>query len=590
MKKIFMCVLIVVCGLFVFSVAASAETTVDGLLTYTVSNGEATITGITDRAYEGALTLPDELGGCPVTSVSYSFFEGLRGYVTTLTLPSTLRQLDNLSQTCIVERFSISPENPYFTTDETGVLFDKDKTVLYRFPMMNPCTEYAVPDTVTEIKSVGFCNMNYLEYVKIPSGVETIPYMCFTFSHSLRTVELSEGVKYIGGNGIAECYGLEKLILPSTLERIDGTGISGCHSLKELVLPAGLKTLLGTYSIGDNQGLEKVVFLGAPQNVSVEAMKGNTALREVRFAGTEAEWNENAALSAMNLYGATLRCGYVHAENAETEFEGGVLAVGGAEALPAVTEGGFADWTDYAPECEALRLGESVRNVGSGAFAGFSELSEVVIDADGVAVAAGAFTGCEKLGTVVAFDDITFEDGALPEGAVVYAPAGAEIVYRGTAVRFSLADGVLTLEGEINADAYTFLDLVAVLCDRLGTVNKLAVSSLHLDGVEFYYKDENGRKRRVEDDTLVNGTVTAGVTAADGEDRELTFNELCAGVADGTLTGFYFSTATEEHGENIDTPVEISLAERIREGIQRVLKAIVTLLNRLFRFLKNLGK
>ena len=591
MKKTLMILSVCFACILLFSVAAHAETSEDGLLTYAVANGEATITEITDRTYEGALTLPDELGGCPVTAITYDFFDGLRGYVTTLTLPSTLRDLAYLSQTCFIERFAIAPENPYFTADEVGALFNKNMTVLYRFPMVNPCTEYSVPETVTELKPFAFCNSNYLEYVKIPSGVETIPQMCFTFSHSLKTVELSEGVKKIGNNAIAECYGMERVILPSTLEMIDGCGISGCHQMKELIIPAAVKEIIGTWAIGDNSALEKVVFLGAPERISKDALKGNSSLQEVWFVGSAQEWNEVDFRAELNLYGAAMRCAYAYAENAEVAFDAGVLTVDGAEALPEVPAGGFADWTEYAAECRALRLGDGVKNVGGGAFAGFSELSEVVIDGDGVTVAKNAFAGSEKLDTVIAFGDITFEEGSLPEGVAVYAPAGAQTAgAQDGLVRFSLADSALTLDGEIDTDAYQFLDLIAVLCDALGEIRTVNGSSLRLENIRFYYTDENGRRRELEDDTLENGTITARAAGTESEDRALTFNELCAGIADGTITAFYFATETQEHGENVDTPVEISFADRIREGVQRVLKAIVTLLNRLFRFLKNLGK
>ncbi|MCR5689262.1 MAG: leucine-rich repeat domain-containing protein [Clostridiales bacterium] len=573
----------------VFAAGADDAPLPEGFLTYTVADGKATVTGVTDRYYEGAITLPDYIEGCPVTNVTSGFFSGLRGYVTTLTLPSTLELIGggNCGQTSIVERYAISSGNPYFSVDEAGALFDKAKTVLYRFPMVSPVTEYEIPDSVTVLQTYAFANMNVLEYVKVPSGVEAIPDMCFTFSHSLKTIELSEGVKTIGNNSISECRNLERVSLPSTLESIRATGISGCPKLRELVIPAAVREIVGVWAIGDNSGLERVVFLGEPEIIYSAALRGDTSLKEVRFTGSESAWNGNSYLAALDLQGAELRCGYVHLPDAETFFKDGFLSVDGAEEIPAVPDGGFADWTDYAADCEALRIGESVVSVGANAFADFGELTEVVTEGGAVAVASGAFAGCGKLDTVIALGDITPEKDALPDGASVYVPEGSG-VNGDNVIKYNCKDGVLSFEGAIDTDAYRFLDTVAVLCGKVGTVSEIRVTSLRLSNVALTYIDKNGDRRYIEDNTLTDGAITAGATGGDGKEVALTFNDLCAGIADGTITSFYLSTSMEQDDEQIDSQVDFNIVEQIVIVFRKILKTIVTLLNRLFKLIKGL--
>ena len=55
----------------VFNVTATALT--EDNYTYSVSNGEATITDF-PTSYKGALTIPSTLGGYPVTSIGKSAF------------------------------------------------------------------------------------------------------------------------------------------------------------------------------------------------------------------------------------------------------------------------------------------------------------------------------------------------------------------------------------------------------------------------------------------------------------------------------------------------------------------------------------
>ncbi|MBQ9879832.1 MAG: leucine-rich repeat domain-containing protein, partial [Clostridia bacterium] len=575
----------------VFAAGADDAPLPEGFLTYTITDGKATVTGVTDSYYEGAITLPDYIEGCPVTTVNSGFFENLDGYVTTLTLPSTMETIGGgwCGQTCIVERIVISEDNEYFCTDDAGALFDKDKTILYKFPLVGPCTEYEIPDTVTVLANSAFQCMNVLEYVKVPGSIETIPNMCFTFSHSLKTIELCEGVKSIGNNAIAECHNMEHVILPSTLEAIDSCGISGCNKMKELVIPASLKTLSGTMAIGDNDELEKIVFLGELESVYLynSTLKNNKALKEVWFAGSEESWNANAANSAINLYGATLRCGYSYLPGVEVEYENDILSIDGVESIPGASDGVFYDWTDYSADCEALRIGESVRSVGANAFAGCPELTEVVICGDGVTVAADAFADCDMLETVIALGDIAPEKGALPDGASVYVPEGSG-VNGDNVIKYNCKDGVLSFDGAIDTDAYRFLDTVAVLCGKVGTVSEIRVTSLRLSNVALTYIDKNGDRRYIEDNTLTDGAITAGATGGDGKEVALTFNELCAGIADGTITSFYLSTSMEQDDEQIDSQVDFNIVEQIVIVLRKILKTIVTLLNRLFLLLKSL--
>ena len=61
-----MIMVLVIVATMIPAVAVSAET--DGGYTYTVKNGEATITDFND-SYEGDLVIPDTLGGYPVVAL-----------------------------------------------------------------------------------------------------------------------------------------------------------------------------------------------------------------------------------------------------------------------------------------------------------------------------------------------------------------------------------------------------------------------------------------------------------------------------------------------------------------------------------------
>ena len=85
MKTIHLLVLPVALSVLATTIYADTEI-VDGITwTYTLSNGEASIGGGSSSSTavptetRGAVTIPSTLGGCPVTSIGNSAFEGCSG-------------------------------------------------------------------------------------------------------------------------------------------------------------------------------------------------------------------------------------------------------------------------------------------------------------------------------------------------------------------------------------------------------------------------------------------------------------------------------------------------------------------------------
>ena len=72
-KKLLLTLMVIMLSLITFgTISASAET--EGIYTYTVSNGEVTITDC-DESASGEIVIPDMLGGCSITRIgNYAFF------------------------------------------------------------------------------------------------------------------------------------------------------------------------------------------------------------------------------------------------------------------------------------------------------------------------------------------------------------------------------------------------------------------------------------------------------------------------------------------------------------------------------------
>lgn len=68
---------------------------------------------------------------------------------------------------------SVGDGNPYFSS-ENGVLFNKDKTQLVRYPAGKKDTLYIIPDSVTEILDFAFSGCSNLTGIVIPQSVTSI--------------------------------------------------------------------------------------------------------------------------------------------------------------------------------------------------------------------------------------------------------------------------------------------------------------------------------------------------------------------------------------------------------------------------------
>lgn len=88
-----------------------------------------------------------------------------------INLPKNLKTIETMAF-LNVKKITISDENKYFSTDEYGVIFNKDKTVLEYYPD-NDINSYVIPDSVTHIKTYAF-DLYKPKNLTIPKSVTRI--------------------------------------------------------------------------------------------------------------------------------------------------------------------------------------------------------------------------------------------------------------------------------------------------------------------------------------------------------------------------------------------------------------------------------
>lgn len=155
-------------------------------------------------------------------------------------ISSGVREIaDDAFTDSFIEKFTVDSSNPYFSSDDDGVLYNKDKSVLILYPAGNKNTEYIMPASVSKV------------------GVQA-----FLYCHFIEKIVFSDNVKEITG-AILYCFGLTDLVLPEACSHLGEYAIAGNPSLKtltiksmntqfdELSVCASNMTLKDSYSLDD---------------------------------------------------------------------------------------------------------------------------------------------------------------------------------------------------------------------------------------------------------------------------------------------------------------------------------------------------
>jgi hypothetical protein len=130
--------------------------------------------------------------------------------------------------------------NSYAQRD--GVLFNKDFTVLVKYPEGNETTEYSIPKGVTVIGSTAFAYSG-LKFVTIPPGVINISERAFYECDNLISVSIPDGVTNIGASSFAFCRSLKSITMTSSVISIGNDAFYNCNDLTSITIPGGIASI-----------------------------------------------------------------------------------------------------------------------------------------------------------------------------------------------------------------------------------------------------------------------------------------------------------------------------------------------------------
>jgi hypothetical protein len=174
-----------------------------------------------------------------VTSIENAAFSGCDN-LTDIAIPSSVTFIgDNVFSYCYsLTNIAVDAANSVYT-NENGVLFNKGKTILIRYPVGRQGTSYIIPGSVTSIQKDAFRGCDSLTGVTIPASVTSIEAGAF-----------------------AACTGLIEMTIPGNVVSIGENAFWACNNLTDITIPASI-TSIGEGAFGACSGLTRVTFEGS---------------------------------------------------------------------------------------------------------------------------------------------------------------------------------------------------------------------------------------------------------------------------------------------------------------------------------------
>ncbi|MDD7292972.1 MAG: leucine-rich repeat domain-containing protein [Clostridiaceae bacterium] len=210
----------VLCCLPIAGVTFSASAENSGYYTYTVENGEATITEC-DTSISGDVVIPDTLGGYPVTRIGSDAFNGCTG-LTSVIIPDSVTNIGN-----------------------------------YAFYRCTGLTSITIPDSVTSIGKDAFLGCTGLTSVTIGNSVTSIGDYAFSYCEKLRSITIPNSVTSIGYEAFYNCTGLTSITIPDSVTYIGYGAFRGCTGVTSITIPANVTDIgnnaFGYYYYGDKK-------------------------------------------------------------------------------------------------------------------------------------------------------------------------------------------------------------------------------------------------------------------------------------------------------------------------------------------------
>lgn len=526
----------------------------------------ATITKYTGPA-ASEVEIPAKLGDYTVTGIKTPGYAGLFGStaVKSVFIPEGITSVNDLAfyNCTALERIRVDENNPNYTDDD-GVLYNKNKTTLIRYPQAKADASFTVPDSVTDIRYHAF-NASRLDSVSLPDGYArqgNIFGSVIVYRSDGSTYDFRFDYESNDGNGtamITKYMGrAASLTIPETINDYTVTGIGDGAFLYCKGLERGVSIPKTVTSIGDKAFSQSNL-------TSIEIPSSVTSIGVSAFEGSS------------------------------------LTSVAIPDSVTSVSKDAFA----FCRQLTSVVIPQSVTSIGSGAFRASSKLTSVEIPSSVTSIDSNAFSECSKLADIKLPETVTSigEDAFFLCGSLtgIIIPKAVTSISRGVFGTTGLRSVVIP-DGVTSIDTLAFGHCTAlesvIIPDSVASIHRLAFSGceklkkvyIYTNSTENPYGDifknaelilikpdsisitaEPAKKIYKVGEKLDTEGMVVKLTYADGQSKEIT--DYTLGDFDSSSVGA--KTVTVSYGDDKMAYLEVSVVRSL-ESISVEQPEIVT--------------
>lgn len=325
-------------------------------------NEDGTINILRYTGKNTTIAIPEKINGKEVTTIANLAFNDCYKN-TKIIIPKTIKNIaSNAFNNCFsLKSIEVNKDNKYYLSED-GVLFNKDKTKLIRYPEdLDFKKTYEIPEGVKTLEQFSFYNCKNISRIIIPKSVEEIEnsaiYNCeystidvskenknykdidgvlfnksgkvlikYPIGREENKYEVPEDVKRISSyaffntniksitipDSVIEIGNMtffkskaENIILSNNIENTGDSGFRECTNLKEIKIPSRVKSI-GSYAFNECTNLNSVSLPEGLIEIKNNAFNKCTNLENINFPKTLYKINSYAFSECTSLENITI--------------------------------------------------------------------------------------------------------------------------------------------------------------------------------------------------------------------------------------------------------------------------------------------
>ncbi len=353
----------------------------------------------------------------------------------------------------------VSAQNTNYAST-SGVLFNKNKTEIIKYPSAKSGTKYELPANVTHVASYAFKGAKYLEKLTLSAKLEYIGtdafdscdkllfntssginylgtssnqyYALISLSshavNTLKSIDAKSGTVIIAGGALADSQVIETVRLSNTVKYVCNDAFANCSALKLV----DFKSIVNVYAgaLSHCPSLVSIVLGDSMKLIEENAIVDCPKLKNVFYKSASLEaWEELGVWigdqDSVNYYTANR---YYYSDKAPAELgnhwryvsniptvwteinelevsEGLEMTLSANKSYYTVT--GIGSFEGSSLVIPTVHEGKPVKEIGGGAFVN-SGIRSVVIPYSVESIGANAFTGCSRLASISIDDSVSY--------------------------------------------------------------------------------------------------------------------------------------------------------------------------------------